>query len=160
MAKLQQLAPNGGVLREHPISPSLKIGRDKTNNIPIDDPRSSREHTYLYMVLEGPRALYYVRDLSSRNGTFVNEQKINEPRRLQDGDHIRVGHSEFEFTLDPAERLAQPAAARVEPAPRRAEPAAAGSSALMWLGVLVVFGGVAVGSKFVFQLLIDRMFAS
>lgn len=160
MAKLQQLASNGGVLREHAIAPSLKIGRDKTNNIPIDDPRSSREHTYLYMVLEGPRAHYYVRDLSSRNGTFVNEQKINEPRRLQDGDRIRVGHSEFEFKLDPAERLSQTAAPRAEPASRRAEPVAAGSSALMWLLVLAVFGGVAVGSKFAFALLIGRMFAS
>lgn len=169
MAKLNLLASNGGTLREYPIAPSLKIGRDKTNNIPIDDPRASREHTYLYMVQDGPRPTYFVRDLSSRNGTFVNDQKINEPRRLQSGDRVRVGHTEFEFKLDPAEILAVPGApAPVAATPkteaplkRAAEPAGAGVySFFMWLVTLALFGGVAFGSKFAFAHLIGRMFPS
>jgi pSer/pThr/pTyr-binding forkhead associated (FHA) protein len=38
---------------------------------------------------EGP----LVRDLGSTNGTFVNNQRLRGPRRLRDGDIVRVGEN-------------------------------------------------------------------
>jgi len=37
-----------------------------------------------------------VRDAGSRNGTFVNEQKVDEAV-LDEGHHLRVGSTEFSF---------------------------------------------------------------
>ena len=36
-------------------------------------------------------------DFGSRNGTYLNGQRLTRPIRLQDGDHILVGHAEFTF---------------------------------------------------------------
>jgi len=37
----------------------------------------------------------WIQDLRSRNGTFVNGLKISEPKKLADGDHVRVGSLEL-----------------------------------------------------------------
>ena len=43
--------------------------------------------------------LYLVRDLSSRNGTFVNGELIGGPRALEPGDRIGVGSAAITFCL-------------------------------------------------------------
>ena len=47
----------------------------------------SRNHT---QVSKGEKG-YLVEDLNSRNGTYVNEQRIDKPRQLKDGDMIALG---------------------------------------------------------------------
>lgn len=49
----------------------------------------SRRHSLLR--IEAPRA--WLRDLNSKNGTFVNERRISTAEiELSDGDEIRIGH--------------------------------------------------------------------
>lgn len=43
---------------------------------------------------------YFVRDLNSVSGTFVNGEPLKEQRALASGDHLRVGRLEFEIVLD------------------------------------------------------------
>jgi pSer/pThr/pTyr-binding forkhead associated (FHA) protein len=64
--------------------------------VAIDDPQSSREHTGI--AFDG-RA-YVVRDLDSRNGTFLNEAQVLGPEVLHPGDRIRIGRTLFLFELD------------------------------------------------------------
>jgi len=40
-----------------------------------------------------------VRDLNSRNGTHINEQKIDEETEISSGDVIRIGRLEFELII-------------------------------------------------------------
>lgn len=40
-----------------------------------------------------------LRDLNSRNGTFVNDQQIREPHVLRNGDKIKIGPLEFQVEL-------------------------------------------------------------
>jgi len=47
-----------------------------------------------------------IRDLSSRNGTFVNGDRVDGERSLQDGDLICVAACVFEVQLSPNSRLA------------------------------------------------------
>ena len=84
--------------------PTLRIGRDPDSDIFIDNTVVSSDHAVIE-VKDSPEsdgvAEYYIKDLNSTNGTFVNEQKI-EHHRLRHNDMIRVGWNNFKF-LDEAE---------------------------------------------------------
>ena len=71
------------------------IGRSVASDVPVEwDDRASRTHAELVRV--GPR--WSVEDDGlSRNGTFVNEERVAARRRLRDGDVIRVGHTTIRF---------------------------------------------------------------
>jgi hypothetical protein len=66
----------------------LTLGSDPANDLALTaDPTLSRLHA----VLERYEAGWCVRDLGSRNGTFVNGQRIWSERPLRPGDELRVG---------------------------------------------------------------------
>lgn len=67
------------------------IGRSSDNVISLDDPMSSRHHARL----EWAGEMYIVTDLGSSNGTFVNEQKIEKPTPLEEGNHLLIGQTHF-----------------------------------------------------------------
>ena len=73
--------------------PEHLIGRTSNADIPVLDERVSQNHARV--VLQDGR--HYVEDLGSTNGTFVNNQPLNGPRKLQDGDLIQVGETVFEY---------------------------------------------------------------
>lgn len=76
---------------------TVSIGRGPENTLPILDEKASRSHC---VIEPHPKGGYQVRDLVSRNGTKVNEAKIESPRLLRPGDIIRVGEHEFLFESD------------------------------------------------------------
>jgi pSer/pThr/pTyr-binding forkhead associated (FHA) protein len=43
---------------------------------------------------------YYVEDMNSTNGTFLNGRQLNGEARLNDLDEVRIGGTEFRFELD------------------------------------------------------------
>ena len=62
------------------------IGRHPECEIHIDDGSVSRRHAQV-VYKDGA---YYVEDLDSRNGTFLNDQQIFQPTKLYDDSVIRV----------------------------------------------------------------------
>lgn len=87
---------SGGPPRSYPVGRSLIIGRHPGCGVVIDDPQSSRENAGI--AFDG-RA-YTVRDLESRNGTFLNEAPVLGPEVLHPGDRIRIGRTLFRFELE------------------------------------------------------------
>lgn len=83
----------------------IRIGRDPANSLSISDLSLSRRHC----LLSRDDDSYKLRDLESRNGTFVNGNVISE-KRLNHGDQISVGESVLVFLLkedsDPAPKEA------------------------------------------------------
>jgi NADPH-dependent 2,4-dienoyl-CoA reductase/sulfur reductase-like enzyme/pSer/pThr/pTyr-binding forkhead associated (FHA) protein/Fe-S-cluster-containing hydrogenase component 2/CRP-like cAMP-binding protein len=73
----------------------LTIGRGKDNNIVLDDNAVSRRHAEIFSTSDG----FYVRDLDSRNGVFVNKVKINNPFHLSHGDRIVIGNMLVYFSF-------------------------------------------------------------
>jgi signal transduction histidine kinase len=73
--------------------PVLSIGRDGTNQIRLHDTEVSRRHAELRQAGDD----YQVVDLESANGTFVNNQKV-ENAPLQSGDHILIGQTILVYT--------------------------------------------------------------
>ncbi len=81
------------------------LGRDNHCDIALDDPSSSRLHAEIYSASDG----FYVRDLNSRYGVFVNKVKINEAHHLFHGDCIVVGNILIYFSYPQANALRQAA---------------------------------------------------
>lgn len=71
-----------------------RIGRGVDCDIVLDDPLSSRVHA----IVRTRSGDWWVYDSSSRNGTFVNGQKIDEARLIA-GSVVRIGTSEFSLLL-------------------------------------------------------------
>ncbi|MFG1483185.1 GGDEF domain-containing protein [Halobacteriovorax sp. HFRX-2_2] len=65
----------------------ITVGRSAKCDIPLEFNGISREHFKLVSSADG----YQVVDLGSRNGTFLNNSKVEAPTELQKGDIIKMG---------------------------------------------------------------------
>ncbi len=65
----------------------VTIGRASVNSIVLEDNSVSRSHT----VLHENSGKFFIKDVGSRNGSYVNEQRIQEDFQLKHGDKIRIG---------------------------------------------------------------------
>ena len=77
----------------YPIRESLSVGRDRYSDIRLDYNFISKNH----FIIEEDRSEYYLRDLGSKNGTYVNGTKIDDEVILEDGDVIEVNDIKFVF---------------------------------------------------------------
>jgi hypothetical protein len=69
------------------------LGRDVNNAIVVEDPFASAEHA----VLTYRGRSWYVEDLGSTNGTFVEGRRVTRPVALDDGDAIQVGEATLTY---------------------------------------------------------------
>jgi pSer/pThr/pTyr-binding forkhead associated (FHA) protein len=96
----------------------LVIGREDAG-LTIEDEELSRRHAILRTLAEGVE----IEDLGSRNGTFVNGQRIQGPTRLAGSDSLKLGRSVFAIELSrSAETVASPVQAPTPPAAPAAAP--------------------------------------
>jgi S1-C subfamily serine protease len=65
------------------------IGRDEECDLVLDDDQISRRHTEL----DQSTGRVVIRDLDSRNGTFVNGKRIHEPTTLDGNEQLRFGNT-------------------------------------------------------------------
>jgi DNA-binding response OmpR family regulator len=80
--------------KEHALAEEVStIGRGVENDIVIVSKRVSREHARIRR--EGRKL--FLEDLGSTNGTYLNDQRIQSPVILRDGDRITVGDMVFTF---------------------------------------------------------------
>jgi pSer/pThr/pTyr-binding forkhead associated (FHA) protein len=73
------------------------LGQDPSNDLALP---TDRTLSRLHAVFERYPAGWCVRDLGSRNGTFVNGQRIWQERALRDGDEIRAGTARLFFRVN------------------------------------------------------------
>ncbi|MBN1851326.1 MAG: sigma 54-interacting transcriptional regulator [Pirellulales bacterium] len=78
---------------------TVTIGRAPTNKIVIQDERCSRTHAEMFLA----QGNWVIRDLDSRNGTIVADQRLNSDYMLQPGDIIRIGNSHLAYVHDLAQ---------------------------------------------------------
>ena len=66
---------------------AMIIGRDSESDIQIDDRQVSRQHAEITQTAKG----YTIRDLGSKNGTFLNGEAVSqEPRLIRNGDEVGI----------------------------------------------------------------------
>jgi pSer/pThr/pTyr-binding forkhead associated (FHA) protein len=71
------------------------LGREGAD-LALQDTKASRKHAEIAMY--GPER-YFVRDLASTNGTFVNGRRIRERHELHHEDRIRIGDTILQFSV-------------------------------------------------------------
>lgn len=80
--------------KELPVSkPFCKIGWDRRNDLVLKDALVSQFHAQIRSEGED----YFISDLGSAEGTWLNGEKIDKEEQLFSGYHIKVGSSKFYF---------------------------------------------------------------
>lgn len=94
--------------RRHPLKVGLNtVGRLKDNDVIVSDAHVSRRHC---AILVHASQCCEVHDTASKNGTFLNGQRITCPTPLKPGDQIRMCDHELVLERwDAAEEQAQAA---------------------------------------------------
>ncbi len=72
------------------VNSELIIGREERCDIVIPDRQVSRQHARIYPSNED----VFLEDLGSKNGTYLNSQRIVNPQQLHEGDEIRIAFTQ------------------------------------------------------------------
>lgn len=89
---------------------TVTIGRSPTNQIVIKEDQASRQHAEIFMT-DGK---WTVRDLSSRNGTAVGNERVLGDRKLLPGDIIWIASTQMAFVTDLSSAYNRKVFSRVE----------------------------------------------
>lgn len=84
--------PTDGVF---PLRPVTSIGRASANTIVLEDDYVSSEHAML--MLRGRQ--WWLEDLNSRNGTLLNDVRLDTPTIISPGDVITIGNTRLKMEL-------------------------------------------------------------
>jgi pSer/pThr/pTyr-binding forkhead associated (FHA) protein len=86
--------------RSFTLRPVTALGRAKDNDVVIEDPFTSSNHAMIIWRDGG----WWVEDLGSHNGTFVNDVMALKAVELEDGDMIGIGQTSLRFNLQGSEK--------------------------------------------------------
>jgi len=90
---------------------SLTIGRETGADLCIADASVSRRHSKI----ENQETGFVITDLESLNGTFVNDLPVRS-RRLEHGDRVRIGDSQFLFLMHEGDATSKSSDVRIDEA--------------------------------------------
>ena len=79
------------------IHGNCTIGRVAANDLVLRDENVSRRHV---MINEREPGEFWIMDLGSSNGTYLNDRRVTQPARLGDGDKISIGDHVCTFRLE------------------------------------------------------------
>ena len=83
-----------GDAESHLLQGNCSIGRAALNTLVLESPKVSRLHAIIHQEKPGE---FWLVDLGSSNGTFLNKRRIRGPVRLRDKDQVVVGGKAFTF---------------------------------------------------------------
>lgn len=81
------------IKEEYILNEKITIGRGQQNGIDLRDPYVSKEHARII----ADENQYFLEDLDSANGTYLNNERVLDAIRLKNGDRIKLGQIEFLF---------------------------------------------------------------
>jgi pSer/pThr/pTyr-binding forkhead associated (FHA) protein len=119
----------GGSVSERGLSQAeTMIGKGAHNHIILADASVSSTHAKITFT----NGVFTLTDLGSRNGTFLNDARITEPRELHHGDRVKMGHCTLTFRIEGVDDTILVPASEVaaQPPPPPTPPPAPVSSAI------------------------------
>jgi hypothetical protein len=87
----------GGLKRgsRYDLFGGVSIGRSDEADVPIDDRYASGVHARIF----AQRGGYYVEDMNSTNGTFLNGDPVDGEIQLKPDDLVQIGDTEFRYEV-------------------------------------------------------------
>src|SRR5256886_17667987 len=73
---------------------NCSLGRSPKSAVVLESPKASRRHAIINLQNIGE---FWLIDLGSSNGTFLNSRRLHQPVRLCDQDQIIIGDRVFTF---------------------------------------------------------------
>ena len=101
MARLIIVGERGKADKEFTLGDTASLGRHPSQDIQILDRVVSKEHASIIR----RQHQYYLADLGSRNGTFLNGQRVQGSVPIQDGDEVLMGNTRMLFKADQAKAV-------------------------------------------------------
>lgn len=91
--QLAIIAPPTHAGRRFDLGDELTVGRAAGCQVTIEDTYASQIHARLFR----HDGQFYVEDLGSTNGTYLNRDKVHGPRPIRRGDRLQVGNTVMEL---------------------------------------------------------------
>lgn len=91
---LRVLEPEGERGRAFPLADELTVGRAAGCHVTLDDTFVSQLHARVFR----RDGAWYVEDLGSTNGTYLNRSKVSGPMVMKPGDRLQVGSVVLELS--------------------------------------------------------------
>jgi len=82
--------------------PQIMIGRDTKCDVSMMDEALSAHHARLTF----HHGQWWLEDLNSTNGTFLNREKLTTPAVVITGDHFKCGNTVFSIQVEESDELA------------------------------------------------------
>ena len=95
---------NNGNTQVFSVGEEIKIGRAFFCDVHVQDLLASREHARFFR----RDNLYWVEDLNSSNGSYLNGRRLLESTRIDDGDVLSIGQCTFTVESVPVVKMNQP----------------------------------------------------
>ena len=86
----------------HFSQPEITLGRDANCDFSVMDDALSAHHARINF----HHGQWWLEDLNSTNGTFLNREKLNTPAVVITGDEFKCGNTVFSIRIDADEKLA------------------------------------------------------
>ena len=80
-------------------SPEVTVGRDPSSDFSVDDKTVSAQHARLFY----RQGQWWVEDLQSTNGTYLNEDPVSSPLVVTSGDQVRCGQVILDLAIGEGE---------------------------------------------------------
>lgn len=80
----------------HFTQPEVNVGRDPASECYLEDQTISAQHARLSY----HHGQWWLEDMHSTNGTFLNQEAVQEPLVVASGDQIRFGQVQVHVALD------------------------------------------------------------
>jgi len=84
---------------QHYTKPEIILGREPDCDFPLDDQTVSSQHARLSY----HHQQWWLEDLASTNGTFLNDEAVTAPVVITHGDELRLGHLEVKVEFGQAD---------------------------------------------------------
>lgn len=91
--RLSVTAHDGSKPRTFDLDDELLIGRASKCKVVITDPYASQVHARVFR----RDGTFYLEDMGSTNGTYLNRKKVSSATPVSRGDRARIGKTELEF---------------------------------------------------------------
>ncbi len=76
------------------VGAACSLGRSQTNDVVVDDGKVSRRHALIHKQDDSE---YWLIDLGSGNGTYLNGRRVTQPTKLSSGDLLALGEHTLNF---------------------------------------------------------------